>query len=156
AAVAVRRVLMGGTRPLEPAPVDLVRLPGVDGDVAVLVARLRLPHAHGLVPAVHAGHGVGMDGEDEVLVDAGVGPPDPPGVGIGRVVGSDPGAAAQRPAAPVVFERDGRHQLPLSLLARLPAAHVVAARDDARADALGHPRLDDEMADLALDTDELT
>src|SRR2546423_673431 len=36
-----------------------------------------------------------------------------------------------------------------------PAPHVVAAGDDAGADALRDPRLDDEVADLGLDAEQV-
>ena len=106
------------------------------------------------MPAVHAGDGVGVDGEGEVLVDAHVGPPDARGVGVGGSVRGDPALALERPLAALVVERDGLHQLalPLALVRReLPAPHVVAARDHVGAYAFGDPRADDEVAGLGLD-----
>src|SRR5438105_5087851 len=58
---AVGRVLVRRARELEPGAVDLARLLRVNVYVAVPVARFGLADAHGLVPAVHAGDGVGVD-----------------------------------------------------------------------------------------------
>src|SRR4029434_10988404 len=79
----------GGAGQLEPLAEDLVRFGGVDDDVAVAVVGAGLRHAHLLVPAVLAGDGVGLDGEREVLVDAGLFPPDAARVGILALEGAN-------------------------------------------------------------------
>src|SRR6185503_9785378 len=66
----------------QPLLVDLVRLVGVDEDIAVLVSRSRLLERHALMPAVHAADRIRLHGEREVLVDADVAPPDARAVGI--------------------------------------------------------------------------
>ena len=62
------------------------RLLQVHGDVAVAVAFVGLLHSHRLMPAVHAGKRIGLDGEREILMDACIGPPDAREVGVARVV----------------------------------------------------------------------
>src|SRR5439155_305378 len=68
----------------EPAPlaVDLEGPIGVHDDVAVAIVGARPRDGHLLVPAVLAAHGIGLDREGQVLVDARVLPPDPGGVGV--------------------------------------------------------------------------
>ena len=63
AARAVGRVLVRGARELEPGAVDGARLLRVNVYVAGAVCGVGLADAHGLVPAVHARDGVGVDGE---------------------------------------------------------------------------------------------
>jgi hypothetical protein len=107
---------------------------------------------------VLTGDGVGVDGESQVLMNARVRPPDAARVGVLRLVRRDAALPAQAPHAPLLLKRHARHQLPLrllALLARLPAAHVMTARDDAGPYAFRHPRADDEVAALGLDADEV-
>src|SRR6202044_782560 len=86
---SVGRDVAGRAGLRHPLLVDVPRLAGVDRDVAVRVAGRGGADADGLVPAVHAGDGVGVDREGEVLVDAGVGPPDPGGVRVCGLVRLD-------------------------------------------------------------------
>src|ERR1700722_12189595 len=60
---------------------------GVDKNVAVAIFSLRLFNADHLMPTVHTAHGVGVDGKRNVLVHAGVAPPDSVGVRVGALVG---------------------------------------------------------------------
>src|SRR3954470_13479074 len=82
-------------------------------------------------------------------------PPDALGVGVTRLVRGDTFFSLQPPTTSPVVQRDGRHQLPLSLLGQLPTPHVVTAGDDSGADAFGDPRADDEIADLGFHPDEV-
>src|SRR5262249_21228068 len=66
----------------DPLLVHLVRLFGVDEDVAVAVAWRRLFERDALMPAVHAAHRIGLHGKRQVLMDADVSPPDARAVGI--------------------------------------------------------------------------
>src|SRR5690606_33869739 len=97
-----------GARPgqREPLPVGVCRARRVDVHVAVAVARLGGGHGHPLQPAVHARDRVGLHGERQVLVDAGVGPPDPLRVGVVAGEGTDAVAGCERPAAAVTAEAD--------------------------------------------------
>ena len=97
--------------------------------------------------------GSGWTGNVAFWWTADVGPPDPGGVGVGRLVGAVGLPVLQRPPAAVANEvhRRGLHALcrgvpALGLLGRLPPAHVVAAGDHAGADRLGDPGLDHEVA----------
>ena len=139
----------------EPVEIGLAALGGVDDDIAVLVTRLSRAHVHSLVPALHPRDRVGLDGESEVLMHAGVVPPDPLGVGIrGRVV-LHALRPAEGPGGTVVVD-DGESVAPRARLLLLdpPAAHVVRGGDDARADALGPPGGDNEVPDARRHPDE--
>src|SRR5918992_1176529 len=95
-----------------------------------------------------------MDGKSEVLMHADVAPPDPPCVWIARVVGLHPALTTHAPFVTGMVEADGCHDLPLTGIGKFPPPHVVAAGDDAGADALRDPGLDDEVADLCLDPNQ--
>src|SRR5271170_7840817 len=148
-----------GAGELHPALVDLAGPGGVDGNVAVAVAGFGGADVHGLVPAVHAGNGIGMHGKGEVLVDSGVGPPDPGGVGVLGVVGPDVTSGVHGPACLAVLQVDrGHHAARADVLmaGELPAAHVMRASDHAGPDTLGDPGLGHEVADLGFHPDEVT
>jgi hypothetical protein len=88
-----------------------------------------------------------MDRERQVLVHANVAPPDLQRVGIRALEGLDPFDPLHGPPLVGAREVDGRHHLPLSRVTHLPTTHVMTARHHAWPNALGHPRLDDEVAD---------
>src|SRR5206468_3836611 len=95
------------------------------------------------------------DRERQVLMNSGVRPPNPPRVGVGARVGLHACLPPQREALALACERHRRHHLLLAVFVELPAPHVVAASDDAGVDPLRDPRLDDEVADLGFDANEL-
>src|SRR5687767_8822399 len=95
----------------QPLAVDRVALRRVDHDVAISIAPARRLEPDLLMPAVHPRDGIGLHREGEVLVDAGVAPPDAGGVGIVgferhhlALVAYPPHAA---PLAPILRERYG-------------------------------------------------
>jgi hypothetical protein len=81
-------------------------------------------------------------------VNAALGPPEPAGVGVRRLVRTDTMQTPKRHPGPVTAQLHGGHHLALALLAQLPAPHVMTARDDPWTDAFGDPRLHDEVADF--------
>src|SRR5439155_1388069 len=153
-----------GTAPLparrprerEPTPVDLVRLVRVDADVPVTVFRQGARDPDLLVPAMTAAHGIGLDGKRQVLMHAGLRPPDPARVGIGGVVRLDPAQLRQLPPTSLLLDihEGGREAARPFPFREAPPAEVMRARDDTRADPLRHPDPIHEMADLRLDPDE--
>src|SRR2546426_8818720 len=145
-------------RQRQPLAIDLERLVGVHEDVAIALVGAGPRHAHLLVPAVLAADRIRLDREREVLVHTGVLPPDARGVGSGALDRLD---AVQLPLPPLAGrlarEIDERGGPPLAArrLGQPPAPEVVRARDDARADGLGHPDLVDEPADGRRDLEQL-
>src|SRR5947199_435171 len=138
----------------EPAAVDLVGAVRVDHHVAVAIVRTRSLGADLLVPAVLAAHGVWLDWEREVLVDAGVLPVDPLGVGVLAREGPDAVAGPEPPlpgAERLQIDEGGRPPIAPGLLGEAPAAEVVGAGNHAGADRLRHPDLVHERADLRRD-----
>src|SRR5882672_5621830 len=99
------------------------------------------------MPAVLAADRVGLDREREVLVDAGVFPPDALRV---RVVARErpwPVDLAHPPLPGLEpFEVDERGGPPLAarVFVKTPATEVVGARDHPGTDGLRHPHLVDE------------
>lgn len=73
----------------QPLAVDIHRSARVDEHVAVTVLRMGRRHNDLLMPAVHARNGIGMNGENKVLVDSRIAPPDAARVGIGALEGAD-------------------------------------------------------------------
>ena len=96
-----------------------------------------------------------MNGEGQVLMNSDVVPPDAQSVGIARFVRSGAAFAFQSPLIAFVIESYRGHHLFLSVLVRLPAAHVMTARDDARFDSFGHPGAHDEISNLGLDAHQV-
>src|SRR5688572_17856426 len=128
-------------------------------DVSVVIARLRLRHTYGLVPAVHARDRVRLHWKRDILMHPDIAPPDTQCVRIGRCVGRGTGAAPHAPLIAITLEIDRRHDLPLAGLTLCvwpPPAHVMTARDNTRPNALGHPRLDDEMANARFNPHQIT
>src|SRR5258707_15890095 len=73
----VGRILIRRPRHCQPLPIDRARLFRIDVNVAIAVAAFGWAHAHGLMPAVHAGNRIGMDREGQVLMHADIAPPNP-------------------------------------------------------------------------------
>src|SRR5437773_10720648 len=141
---------------LHPFFICLTRFGHVHRDVAVTIASFGLANANRLMPAVHAGDRIGLNGEGQVLMDAGVGPPDSLRVGIARREWLHAALTPQLPAGSAAIELHRRHPLALTVVRRFPASHVMAAGHYARTNAFGHPRLDHEMPDPSLHPHQLT
>src|SRR5437016_1765805 len=124
-------------------------------NVTIFVCWFRWAHAYGLMPTVHSRNRIGMNGESQVLMNSDVVPPDAQSVGIARFVGSGAAFAFQAPLIAFVIESYRGHHLFLSVLVRLPAAHVMAAGYDARFDSFGHPGAHDEISNLGLDAHQI-
>ena len=58
-------------------------------NVAVVIPTLRFRDVYGLVPAMHTGNRVWMDGEGDILMYAGITPPDTLRIGVGTRVWGD-------------------------------------------------------------------
>src|SRR5262245_5656338 len=110
--------------------------------------RLCLDNTNSLVPAVHARDGVGVDRERDVLMHPRVRPPNTLGVSISTGEPFDAFRAFHAPMLPLVIESDGRHELALAIMLKLPPSHVMATGNDARADALRDPGFHDKIANL--------
>src|SRR5262245_45826324 len=102
------------------------------------------------MPAVLPAHGIGLHGEGEVLVNAGVLPPDTLGVGIGALerpyavdLTHPPLSGAQR----LETNERGRPALAPGLLLESPASEMMRTGDYPWADGLRHPHAIDEVAD---------
>ena len=81
-----------------------------------------------------------------------------PAVRVGRLIRPDRGLRGAWPSRPASRSQvDGGHHAAGAAwpAVEFPAAHVVAAGDDAGPDALGEPRFRDEVADLGLDPDQV-
>src|SRR6266852_1035333 len=110
------------------------------------------------MPAVLAADRVGLDRKREVLVDAGVFPPDALRV---RVVARErpwPVDLAHPPLPGLEpFEVDERGGPPLAacVFMKAPASEVVGARDHAWTHGLGDPYLVDEVADPRRDLEQV-
>src|SRR5437660_8661406 len=124
-------------------------------NVTIFIGWVRFAHAHGLMPTVHSRNRIGMNGESQVLMNSDVVPPDAQSVGITRFVRSSAAFAFQTPFAAFVIESYRGHHLFLSVLVRLPAAHVMTARDDARFDSFSDPGAHDEISNLSFDAHEI-
>src|SRR5438874_12825048 len=96
-----------------------------------------------------------MNRKREVLMDADIIPPDVPRVAIGRFKSGHAALAFQTPIRTILIELHSCHQLSLAALMSFPAAHVMAARDDAGLDAFGHPRAHDEITNLSFHAHEI-
>src|SRR5437762_13609372 len=124
-------------------------------NIAVIICWLCWAHAHGLMPTVHSRNRIGMNGESQVLMNSDVVPPDAQSVGIARFVRCGAAFAFQSPLIAFVIESYRGHHLFLSVLVRLPAAHVMTARDDARLNSFSDPGADDEISNLSFDPHEI-
>ena len=133
----------------------MVRGLGVDHDIAVGIAGLCRGHRDSLKPAVHAADRIGLYGKGQVLVYAGVGPPDQPGVWVVAAIGRLTVLPAEPPPAVVVLINGGLTRPPGAgrLLFQPPTAHVVAGRNHTGTDPLRTPRRYDEVADPGRDAD---
>src|SRR3989454_1097370 len=124
----------GGGEP-EPLAVDLEGPIGVHDDVAVAIVGARPRDGHLLVPAVLAAHGIGLDREGQVLMDARVLPPDPGGVGVVAHERSHALELAHPPLPALdLLELDERAGPALAsrVWMKPPAPQVVRALDHAR------------------------
>src|SRR5439155_14424658 len=96
-----------------------------------------------------------MNGKGQVLMNSDVVPPDAQSVGIARFVRPGAAFALQSPLIAFVIESYRGHHLFLSVLVRLPAAHMMTARDDARFDSFGYPGAHDEITNLSFDAHQI-
>src|SRR2546422_6282287 len=96
-----------------------------------------------------------MNGESQILMDSDVIPPDAQGVGITRFVRSGATLAFQSPLIAFVIQSYRGHHLFLSVLVRLPAAHMMTARDDARFNSFSDPGTHDEISNLSFDAHQI-
>src|SRR5437870_2521873 len=96
-----------------------------------------------------------MNGKGQVLMNSDVVPPDAQSVGIARFVRPGAAFALQSPLIAFVIESYRGHHLFLSVLVRLPAAHVMTARDDARLNSFSDPGAHDEISNLSFDAHEI-
>src|SRR3989454_2125475 len=96
-----------------------------------------------------------MNGKGQVLMNSDVVPPDAQSVGITRFVRSGATLAFQSPFAAFVIESYRGHHLFLSVLVRLPAAHVMTACHDARLNSFSDPGAHDEISNLSFDAHEI-
>ena len=103
---------------------------------------------------MHAADRIGLYREGQILVYTGVGPPDKTGIGFITFVRLLTVISPQPPTS-VVIPLDGCLTGPprsgIALL-EAPPTHVVTGRHYPRADPLGSPRLDDEVARPRRDT----
>src|SRR2546422_8663555 len=107
-------------------------------DVAILVGRFGFADTHSLVPTVHSGNRIGMNGKSQVLMHVDIVPPNAQSVGVARFVRLGAALAFQSPLAAFMIEPDCGHQLSLSILMNFPTPHVMTARDDARLDSFSY------------------
>ena len=89
-----------------------------------------------------------MDGESDILMYAGVGPPNALTVSVCTNVSLDAFLTAHPPLTVVVVKAHRGHQLSLSAPFEFPAPHVMTTGDHPRANPFSHPGFDDEVADL--------
>src|SRR5437016_4752307 len=124
-------------------------------NVTIFVCWFRWAHAYGLMPTVHSRNRIGMNGESQVLMNSDVVPPDTQSVGITRFVRSGAAFAFQSPLIAFVIQSYRGHHLFLSVLVRLPTAHVMTARDDARFNSFSDPGANDEISNLSFDAHQI-
>ena len=103
---------------------------------------------YGLMPAMHARDRVRMDGERDVLMHAGIAPPNALRIRVETHVGDDALLPMHVPLLTPVLQSNRCHQLPLPAILQFPTPHVVTTGDHAGPNPFGHPRLDHEMTDF--------
>src|SRR5271155_2976633 len=110
------------------------------------------------MPAMGAANWIGLHGKRQVLMDAGVLPPDSFGIGIFARKRLDAVDLSHHPLAGLklaeVDERRGP-SLAAQFFAQTPSSEVMRAGGDAGADALGDPYLVDEVANLGVDLEQV-
>src|SRR5579875_357785 len=135
----------------DPTAIDFVRLVGIDKNVAVAIVRSGARDRYLLMPAMLAADRIRLHRESEILVHAGVVPPDPLGVGVGARERLDAPPLTHQPSPGLdLVQIDQRRRPSLAAAIRLesPASEMMRACEHARPDALGHPCLVDEIANL--------
>ena len=138
---------------LNPSAIHVHRFVRVHHDITIAIAGRGPAHRHPLVPAVHPGDGIGLNGKGEVLMNTAVGPPDAAAVGVvadKRPDTLDPPEAHDTRRDLLPNDPHGRPPAGARLVSEPPSAQMMRAGDDFRAYALGHPRLVHEVPDLCL------
>src|SRR3954453_3852461 len=98
-----------------------------------------------------------MDGKGQVLVHANICPPDSLSVGVAGTIRFDTLFACQAPLFLLVVQRYRSHKLPLPVSAgEFPPAHMMAACNYARSDALCYPGLYDKVTNLSFNAHQVT
>src|SRR5687767_1099886 len=95
-----------------------------------------------LMPAMHAAHRIGVDGECNVLMDAAIGPEDPRCVRIAALVCTDTFDDPHLPFARLLFlDRHliRRPAIVARVLRSAPTSDVMRTRNDARTHSFRHP-----------------
>src|ERR1700722_5423502 len=110
------------------------------------------------MPAMRAADRIGLHREGQVLMHAGVLPPDSFRIGVLARKRLDAVDLPHHPAAGfklVQVDERGRPTLAAEILAQTPSSEVMRAGGDAGADALCDPYLVDEIANLGVDLEQV-
>src|SRR5438105_1854916 len=96
-----------------------------------------------------------MNRKSQVLMNADVVPPNAQSIFVARLIRSGALFTSHSPTVVLMIQSHRRHQLLLSGLMNFPAAHVMAARDDAGLDAFRNPGAHDKISNLSFDADQI-
>ena len=102
--------------------------------------------------------GIGMNRKRNVLVHAGIAPPDSLGIRIGGRVGLHSRKLAHLPLSFADFfqiDPRTRHAFELILFIQAPTSHMVRAGDDARRQPLGDPGVQHEESDFGVNFEQV-
>src|SRR5208282_2139345 len=146
------------TRKCLPPLINGKRKIRIDKDIAIVVAHPRPLYAHHLVPAVHTSDGIGMHWKSQVLMDAGIAPPHPLRVWVGRLIGLHARSLTHLPLSLADFlqiDPCARHAFQLIFLPSTPPSHVVRAGNHPGRQSFGHPCVQHKKSDLRVYLDQI-
>ena len=137
---------------LQPLLVLGSRLRGVHGHITLPVTGLCWGNPHGLMPAVLARDRIWVHCMGEILMDSDIRPPHPQRIRVGRFEWAAVLLRGQLPLGAFLAQSNGHHAKALPLMPfGLPPTHVMTARHHTRTNALGDPRLENEVAEICGD-----